>query len=69
MPRRVARPRLERNAGVVDEFFLLSLCLDVRLGWVVNGPGGETTLDEEDIDASFSILEFIIIIQNVAGKF
>ena len=65
MPRSVARPRLERKAGVVDVGFLLSLCFAARLAWVVEVCGveeeeeeeeeEETTLDEVDTVTSASI--------------
>lgn len=61
MPRSVARPRLERKAGVVDVVFLVSLCFAARLAWVVEVCGveeeeeEETTLDEVVTVTSASI--------------
>lgn len=63
MPRRVALPRLERKAGVVDVVFLLSLCFAARLAWIVRvcGVEDETTLDGEEIVASVSILGLFFV--------
>lgn len=70
MPRRVALPRLERKAGVVDVVFLLSLCFAARLAWVVRvcGVEDETTLDGEEIVASVSILGLFFVCVSLRDK-
>lgn len=70
MPRRVALPRLERKAGVVDVVFLLSLCFAARLAWVVRvcGVEDETTLDGEEIVASVSILGLFFFCVSLRDK-
>lgn len=48
MPRSVARPKLERKAGVAGAAFLLSLCLTARL--VREVEVCDTRLEEEEED-------------------
>lgn len=47
IPRSVARPRLERKAGVTGAAFLLSLCLTARL--VREVEVCDTRLEEEEV--------------------
>lgn len=59
MPRSVARPRLERKAGVPGAAFLLSLCLTARLE---SGVEVCATRLEEEVEDDAAVSFFIMLL-------